>query len=79
MLNLHDISARGNPAFDLSSGRPGASTERRPDLVRLRRGTETALPNLLDSLHEQVASHTSSKVLADDCTMLALRRLAPDC
>jgi hypothetical protein len=31
------------------------------------------LPDLLDSLHEKVVSHTGSKVLADDCTMLAVR------
>jgi len=41
----------------------------------LRRGSERALPTLLDSLHEKVVSHTGSKVLADDCTMLALRRV----
>jgi phosphoserine phosphatase RsbU/P len=40
----------------------------------LRRGAESALPVLLDSLHEKVVSHTGSKMLADDCTMLALRR-----
>ena len=44
-------------------------------LELLRRGAERALPALLDSLHENVVSHTGSKVLADDCTMLALRRL----
>ncbi|MBI3044874.1 MAG: SpoIIE family protein phosphatase [Betaproteobacteria bacterium] len=42
-------------------------------LELLRRGAESALPTLLDSLHEKVVSHTGSKVLADDCTMLALR------
>lgn len=45
----------------------------------LRHGAETPLPDLLDSLHERVVMHTGSKVLADDCTMLALRRLAPGC
>jgi sigma-B regulation protein RsbU (phosphoserine phosphatase) len=44
-------------------------------LELLRRGAERALPALLDSLHEKVVSHTGSEVLADDCTMLALRRL----
>ncbi len=42
-------------------------------LELLRRGAESALPALLDSLHEKVVGHTGSKVLADDCTMLALR------
>lgn len=35
------------------------------------------LPALLDSLYEKVVLHTGSKVLADDCTMLAVRRLGP--
>ena len=47
-------------------------------LAWLRRGATDALPTLLDSLYEKVASHTGSKLLADDCTMLAVRRLAPD-
>ena len=42
-------------------------------LKLLRRGAESPLPDLLDSLHEKVVSHTGSKVLADDCTMLAVR------
>jgi sigma-B regulation protein RsbU (phosphoserine phosphatase) len=42
----------------------------------LRRGTTTELPALLDSLYEKVVRHTGSKLLADDCTMLAVRRLA---
>jgi sigma-B regulation protein RsbU (phosphoserine phosphatase) len=33
------------------------------------------LPALLDSLFERVVGHTGSKLLADDCTMLAVRRL----
>ena len=43
----------------------------------LRRGATSALPTLLDSLYERVVSHTGSKLLADDCTMLAVRRLVP--
>jgi phosphoserine phosphatase RsbU/P len=31
------------------------------------------LPTLLDALHDKVVRHAGSKVLADDCTMLALR------
>lgn len=34
------------------------------------------LPNLLDALYEQVVSHTGVQNPADDCTMLAVRRLA---
>lgn len=44
----------------------------------LRRGAPGALPTLLDSLYEKVISHTGAKLLADDCTMLAVRRLAPN-
>lgn len=43
-------------------------------LDRLCLGATSALPNLLDSLHEQVVCHCGSKLLADDCTMLAVRR-----
>ncbi len=35
-----------------------------------------ALPTLLDSIRQEVASFTCSNVLEDDCTMLALRRPA---
>jgi len=42
-------------------------------LELLRHGAERALPALLDALLEKVVSHTGSKMLADDCTMLALR------
>ncbi len=40
----------------------------------LRRVAQDPLPAVLDSLYEKVISHTGSTVLADDCTMLALRR-----
>lgn len=43
-------------------------------LERLRAGSKHALPNLLDLLHESVACHCGSDLLADDCTMLAVRR-----
>jgi sigma-B regulation protein RsbU (phosphoserine phosphatase) len=46
-------------------------------LEALRSGAGIALPDLLDYLHDRVVAHTGSKVLADDCTMLAVRRLAP--
>jgi sigma-B regulation protein RsbU (phosphoserine phosphatase) len=48
-------------------------------LEALRGGGEIPLPDLLDSLHDKVVAHTGSKVMADDCTMLAVRRLAPEC
>ncbi len=42
----------------------------------LCRGASSELSALLDSLYERVIEHTGSKLLADDCTMLAVRRLA---
>lgn len=44
-------------------------------LEQLRRAGSGALPALLDSVHEKVVGHAGSKALADDCTMLALRRV----
>lgn len=41
----------------------------------LRRDVGSALPTLLDSLYAQVVGHTGSTQPADDCTMLAVRRL----
>ncbi|HEX3097418.1 MAG TPA: SpoIIE family protein phosphatase, partial [Usitatibacter sp.] len=43
-------------------------------LETLRLGTATPLPALLDSLYECVVAHCGSRLLADDCTMLAVRR-----
>ena len=48
-------------------------------LELLRGGAASELPTLLDSLHEKVVGHTGSKELADDCTMLALRRPVAGC
>ena len=45
-------------------------------LELLRRGATSPLPTLLDTLYANVVSHTGSKLLADDCTMLAVRRPA---
>ncbi len=56
----------------------GAQFSEEGCLELLRRGATNALPALLDSLYEKVVSHTGSKLLADDCTMLAVRRLVPD-
>ena len=47
-------------------------------LEALRRGAAAPLPDFLDTLRDQVVAHTGSSVLADDCTMLAVRRLAAD-
>lgn len=47
-------------------------------LERLRIGSKQALPALLDHLHENVVRHCGSNLLADDCTMLAVRRTMPD-
>ena len=41
-----------------------------------RRGT-APLPALLDALYEAVVEHCGSRLLADDCTMLAVRRPVP--
>jgi sigma-B regulation protein RsbU (phosphoserine phosphatase) len=43
-------------------------------LELLRLAAATPLPALLDSLFEEVAAHCGSRLLADDCTMLAVRR-----
>ncbi|MEO5694121.1 MAG: SpoIIE family protein phosphatase [Usitatibacter sp.] len=43
----------------------------------LCRGDASELPALLDSLFERVVQHTGSKLMSDDCTMLAVRRLVP--
>lgn len=42
----------------------------------LCRDAKGDLPALLDALFERVVEHTGSRVMADDCTMLAVRRLA---
>jgi len=43
----------------------------------LGKGVATPLPALLDSLYEKVVGHCGSRLLADDCTMLAVRRPLP--
>ncbi|HKU71920.1 MAG TPA: SpoIIE family protein phosphatase [Burkholderiales bacterium] len=47
-------------------------------LAALRGNSDAALPDLLDALHGRVINHTGSKVLTDDCTMLAVRRIRPE-
>jgi sigma-B regulation protein RsbU (phosphoserine phosphatase) len=54
----------------------GAAFSERRCLEALRLGTATSLPVLLDSLYEQVVAHCGSRLLADDCTMLAVSRPA---
>lgn len=77
--------AAGETLFCYSDGvteaenQAGAPFSEEGCLELLRRGATSALPTLLDSLYEKVVSHTGSKLLADDCTMLAVRRPAPDC
>ena len=47
-------------------------------LELLRGGARRSLPALLDDVHEKVVEHTGTAALTDDCTMLALRRLAAE-
>lgn len=54
----------------------GAQFSEEGCLAWLRRSATNALPELLDSLYAKVISHTGSTLLADDCTMLAVRRPA---
>ena len=61
-----------------AENKAGAQFSEKSCLEWLRRGATSTLPALLDSLYEKVVDHTGSKLLADDCTMLALRRPAPD-
>jgi sigma-B regulation protein RsbU (phosphoserine phosphatase) len=61
-----------------AESRAGVPFSEQGCLEALRRGARTPLPDLLDTLHEKVVQHTGSKVMADDCTMLAVRRLAPE-
>ncbi len=56
----------------------GAQFSEEGCLEWLRSNATDPLPTLLDALYAKVVSHTGSKLLADDCTMLAVRRLAPD-
>jgi sigma-B regulation protein RsbU (phosphoserine phosphatase) len=58
-----------------AENRDGVQFSEEGCLELLRRGAESALPELLDSIHEKVVSHAGSKALADDCTMLAVRRV----
>jgi sigma-B regulation protein RsbU (phosphoserine phosphatase) len=60
-----------------AENRAGVAFSEKGCLEALRRGAAVPLPDLLDRLHEEVVLHTGTKVMADDCTMLAVRRLAP--
>lgn len=57
--------------------RAGAPFSEQGCLEMLRLGTARPLPALLDSLYENVVGHCGSRLLADDCTMLAVRRPLP--
>ena len=47
-------------------------------LAQLKAGTNQPLPTLLDSMYAEVAGYTGSSHPVDDCTMIAVRRLAPN-
>ena len=57
--------------------REGAQFSERHCLEALRLAMKSPLPALLDSLYERVVGHCGSRLLADDCTMLAVRRPLP--
>lgn len=61
-----------------AESRAGVPFSEQGCLEALRRGAQDPLSDLLDALHEKVVNHTGSSVMADDCTMLAVRRLAPE-
>ena len=76
--------ALGETLFCYSDGvteaenRDGAQLAEEGCLELLRHGAAGPLPALLDSIYAKLVSHTGSTLLADDCTMLALRRPAAD-
>jgi len=57
--------------------RAGVQFSEKGCLEILGRGMASPLPALLDSLYENVVGHCGSRLLADDCTMLAVRRPSP--
>jgi sigma-B regulation protein RsbU (phosphoserine phosphatase) len=52
----------------------GVQFSERGCLEMLRASATSALPALLDNLYEKIVGHCGSRLLADDCTMLAVRR-----
>ena len=56
----------------------GAQFSERGCLAWLEQAGASPLPALLDSLYAQVVGHSGSVQPADDCTMLAVRRLGAD-
>lgn len=54
----------------------GAQFSEQGCLEWLHRGGASPLPELLDSMYARVVGHTGSTHPVDDCTMLAVRRLA---
>ena len=82
--SMEHMLAVGETLFCYSDGvteaenQAGAQFSEEGCLELLRRGATSALPALLDSLYEKIVSHTGAKLLADDCTMLAVHRPAPE-
>ena len=54
--------------------RAGVQFSEQGCLEMLRLGMTSPLPALLDALYEKIVGHCGSRLLADDCTMLAVRR-----
>jgi len=78
--SLERILERGETLLCYTDGvteaqdRSGVHFSERGCLEMLRHGTTSPLPALLDCLYGQVVGHCGSRLLADDCTMLAVRR-----
>ncbi|MBE0615406.1 MAG: SpoIIE family protein phosphatase [Burkholderiales bacterium] len=81
--SMEHILATGDTLFCYTDGvteaedQVGTQFSEEGCLELLRRSPASELPTLLDSVYEKLVSHTGSKLPADDCTMLALRRPAP--
>lgn len=78
--SLECVLAPGETLFCYSDGVTEAQDAGGVELTEegcrdwLSRRAAGELPALLDALFERVVEHTGSRVLADDCTMLAVRR-----
>ena len=80
--SLERILAPGETLFCYTDGvteaedAAGAAFSESRCLELLRRAASSPLPEFLDSVYENVVGHCGSRLLADDCTMLAVRRVA---
>ena len=80
--SLEYALADGETLFCYSDGlteaQDGEGTELSAEgcLDWLGRHSAEPLPAMLDALFERVVEHTGTRLMADDCTMLAVRRLA---